>query len=266
MLGAIAGDIIGSVYEGKKRWLVERRVDFEPLFDPRARFTDDTVRSVAVADALMHRGDLADTFREYYHRYPGAGFGGEFRRWAESGRTGPYGSWGNGSAMRVGPVARMYDSPDEVLARAGETARVTHDHPEGIKGARATALATFLARAGAAKGEIRDEVGRRFGYDLSRSVDEIRPGHGFDASCRGTVPPALMAFLDSTSYEHAVRLAVSLGGDADALACIAGGVAAAFYGGVPPTIGGRARLFLDDDLLAVVAEFEARYPPAAGAG
>lgn len=264
MLGAIAGDIIGSVYEGKRRWLVERSADFRPLFAARACCTDDTVLTVAVADWVLHGGDLAVLLKDYYRRYPGAGFGGDFRRWAASEESGPYGSWGNGSAMRVGPVAWACDTAAEVLHRAEESARVTHDHPEGIKGAQATALATFLARSGAAKWEIRDEVERRFGYDLSARLDDIRPSFAFDSSCRGTVPPAIVAFLESADYEHAVRLAVSLGGDCDTLACIAGGIAAAAYGGVPGPIRAEALARLDGPLRSVVDEFEGRFPAAAG--
>src|SRR5215207_4008347 len=158
MLGAIAGDIIGSVYEGKKRWLEERTADFRPLFSPRARFTDDTVLTAAVADFLLHGGDLVTFFKDYHARYPGAGFGGDFRRWAASDDPEPYGSWGNGSAMRVSPVGQAFDTLDEVLWRARDTARVTHDHPEGVRGAEAVACAVFLARTGGTKADIRDEV------------------------------------------------------------------------------------------------------------
>ena len=260
MLGAIAGDIIGSVYEAKKEWMLERTPHFQPLFAPKARFTDDTVLTVAVADALMHGGDLATVFKDYYARYPGAGFGKGFRAWAASDSDEPYSSWGNGAAMRVSPVAWVADSLGEVLHRAKETARVSHNHPEGIKGAQATALAVFLARSGASKGDLRDEIERRFHYDLSFTLDEIRPTYVFDASCQGTVPQALVAFLESSDYESAVRLAVSLGGDADTLAAIAGSIAAAFYGGVPGPIRAEAMTRLDEPLLEVIAEFERRYP------
>ena len=259
MVGAIAGDIIGSVYEGKKHWLAARNAAFEPLFSPRARFTDDTVLTVAVADALLHGLDLVGCLKGYYARYPAAGFGGDFRRWAASEATAPYGSWGNGSAMRVSPVGWAFDTLAEVLRRAKETAAVTHNHPEGVRGAQATAAAVFLARTGSTKDELRDEVGRRFGYDLSFRLDDIRPAFAFDSSCQGTVPPALVAFLESNDYESAVRLAVSLGGDCDTLACVAGGVAEAFYGGVPEAIRVRALATLDDDLRGVVAEFAGRF-------
>nr|WP_240911158.1 ADP-ribosylglycohydrolase family protein [Paludisphaera soli] len=166
--------------------------------------------------------------------------------------------------MRVGPVAWAFETLAEVLKVAKETARVTHDHPEGVKGAQATAAAIFLARSGAAKWEIREEVERRFQYDLSFRLDDVRPFHVFDSSCQGTVPQALVAFLESEDYETAVRLAVSLGGDCDTLACIAGAVAAAFHGGVPGPIREQALDRLDDDLAGVVAAFEARFPPSAG--
>ncbi|QEL14453.1 ADP-ribosylglycohydrolase family protein [Limnoglobus roseus] len=266
MIGAIVGDIIGSVYENKISWMSSKRADFEPLFSPKARFTDDTVLTVAVADALLHGLDFTDAIRDYYARYPSAGFGGQFKRWANSDNPEPYGSWGNGSAMRVSPVAWAFETLDEVLHRAKDSARVTHDHPEGVKGAQAAAAAIFLARTGASKEEIRHEVERRFAYDLSFNLDDIRPSFVFDVSCQGTVPPAVVAFLESSDYESAVRLAISLGGDADTLACIAGGIAAAFYGGVPDAIRRQAVERLDESLLQVLTEFESRYPAAAGGG
>jgi ADP-ribosylglycohydrolase len=265
MLGAIAGDIIGSVYEGKKRWLLERSADFQPLFSPKARFTDDTVLTVAVADAMLRGQDLTSVLKDYFWRYPGAGFGGDFKVWAASDETGPYNSWGNGSAMRVSPVAWAFDTFDEVLHRAKETSRVTHSHPEGIKGAQATATAIFLARTGAAKWEIQEEVERRFQYDLSFRLDAIRPFYSFDSSCQGTVPQAIVAFLESSDFESAVRLAISLGGDCDTLACIAGSIAAAFYGGVPGSIREQALAHLDGHLSEVLARFEGLYPESTGA-
>lgn len=262
MLGAIAGDVIGSVYEGKKHWMAARTADFQPLFAPKARFTDDTVLTVAVADWLLHGGDLAELLKDYYGRYPGAGYGGEFRRWAASDDAEPYGSWGNGSAMRVSPVAWAFDTLAEVLHAAKESARVTHNHAEGIKGAQATAAAVFLARSGVDKWELRDEVERRFHYDLSFTLDDIRPTYAFDASCKGTVPQAMVAFLESSDFESAVRLAISLGGDCDTLACIAGGVAGAYYG-VPGPIREQVLARLDEPLKEIVAKFESLYPEAA---
>jgi ADP-ribosylglycohydrolase len=266
MLGAIAGDIIGSVFEGVDPWDWRgyfhdtRTPDFQPLFHRRARFTDDTVLSVAVAEHLLRGGDLVDLYKGYARAYPRAGYGGTFRDWARSDDRRPYNSFGNGSAMRVSPVGYACETLGEALAVARTTAEVTHDHPEGVKGAQATAAAVFLARIGSRKEEIREFVERTFGYDLGRPLDEIRPTFGFNVSCQGTVPPALRAFLESHDYEHAVRLAVSLGGDADTLACITGGVAQAYYGGVPAPIREQAIDRLDDRLRAVVEEFEARFP------
>jgi ADP-ribosylglycohydrolase len=262
MLGAIAGDVIGSVYEGKKAWQRERRPDFEPLFAANARFTDDTVLTVAVADSILHGTDLVDLLKEYARAYPDAGYGGTFRNWAASDNREPYNSWGNGSAMRVSPVGFAYPLLDEVLLRARWTADVTHNHPEGVKGAQAVAAAVFLARTGSSKGEIRALIERKFGYDLAPTIEDIRPSYRFDVSCQGSVPQAIIAFLDSTDFESAVRLAVSLGGDADTIACIAGGIAHAYYGGVPEAIREQTLARLDQRLRDVVAAFEARYQAA----
>ena len=254
MLGAIGGDIIGSVYEHRGI----KTKEF-PLFDPLCRFTDDSVLTVAVAHAILTDTPYVEALRSIGRKYPRAGYGRSFVEWLMSKDAGPYGSWGNGAAMRVSPVGFAYHTQQEVLAQAERTAVVTHDHPEGVKGAQATALAVFLARTGAGKEGIRDTIGQRFGYDLNRSVDDIRPSYGFDVSCRGTVPEAIIAFLDSESYEDAVRNAVSLGGDSDTLACIAGGIAEAFYGGVPTDIRQRIQLLLPHDLWGVTTAFCGRF-------
>jgi ADP-ribosylglycohydrolase len=259
MLGAIAGDIIGSVYEGKRSWQEQKNPHFDPLFATKARFTDDTVLTIAVADQILHGGDLVDLLKDYARAYPDAGYGGTFLRWAMADDSQPYGSWGNGSAMRVSPVGFAFDDLDEVLIRARWTAEVTHNHPEGIKGAQATAAAVYLARTGSRKDEIREYVERKFHYDLSPTIDQIRPVYTFDVSCQGSVPQAILAFLESDDYEHAVRLAISLGGDADTLACIAGGIAHAYYRGVPGPIRDQALARLDDRLRGVVEEFESRF-------
>lgn len=254
MLGAIAGDIIGSVHEGAGT----KRRDF-PLFTPKSTFTDDTVLSVAVAEVLLEGGDFVDAFHDYYHRYPDAGFGGIFRQWAANRARDPYHSFGNGSAMRVGPVGFAAGSLEEALVLARRSAEVTHDHPDGIRGAQAVAAVIYLARAGASKPEILTEVEERFGYDLSASLDDIRPGYRFDVTCRGSVPQAIIAFLEADGVEAAIRNAVSLGGDADTLACMAGGMAEAFYGGVPTPIAEEALLRLAPDLQRVVEAFRARF-------
>ncbi len=254
MIGAIAGDIIGSAYE----FHPIKTKDF-PLFPPGARFTDDSVLTVAIAHAILTGADYGEAVRTWGLRFPNAGYGSGFRRWLWAAQPRPYGSWGNGAAMRVSAVGFAFASRDEVLAEARRTAAITHDHPEGIRGAEATALAIFLARAGRTRAQVRVQVAAHSGYDLDRTLAELRPAYAFDPSCQGTVPAALIAFLESASYEDAVRNAVSLGGDADTLACIAGGVAAAFYGGVPPAIRAAVERILAPELWQVVLAFEQRY-------
>lgn len=231
MLGAIAGDVIGSVHEFRGT----KSVHFE-LFTPSSQFTDDTVLAVAVADCLLNGKDYVDAFLEYFRAYPHAGYGLRFFDWASAGRREPYNSYGNGSAMRVPPVGYAFDSLDEVLTEAARSAGVTHNHPEGIKGAKTIAAAVFMARRGDTKHQIRGTLQKMFGYDLSGSVDALRPAYQFDVTCQGTVPAALLAFFESRDYEDAVRKAISLGGDADTLACITGAIADAHYGGVPAHI------------------------------
>ena len=254
MIEAIAGDIIGSVYE-------HRRIKTKefPLFDPRCRFTDDTVLTVAVADAILTGQPYQQSLRVIGRRHPQAGYGGAFIQWLFADAPLPYESWGNGSAMRVSPVGFAFSTQEEVLEQARMSAEVSHSHPEGIKGAQATALAVFLARTGIGKEAIRTRVAERFGYDMNRSVDGIRPGYAFDVSCQGTTPEAIIAFLDSESYEDAIRNAVSLGGDSDTLACITGGIAEAYYGGVPEHIREDALKRLTPDLVALVDDFYRRY-------
>ncbi|MCL7940541.1 ADP-ribosylglycohydrolase family protein [Halomonas sp. ATCH28] len=254
MLGAIAGDIIGSVHEQAGT----KTRDF-PLFTPGSTFTDDTVLSVAVAEVLLEGGDFAEAFHDYYHRYPEAGFGGHFRQWAMSGDRRPYHSLANGSAMRVSPVGFAAGSLDEALSLARRSAEVTHDHPEGIRGAQAVAAVIFLARHGASRLEILTEIEERFDYDLAPRLDDIRPGYRFDVTCRGSVPQAIIAFLEAEGVEEAIRNAVSLGGDADTLACMAGGMAEAFHGGVPAPIAEEALARLTPELRRVVEAFRMRH-------
>jgi ADP-ribosylglycohydrolase len=254
MLGAIAGDIIGSVHEFART----KTTEF-PLFAGGSCFTDDTVLTVAVADCLLTGSPYVEKFHEYTHAYPNRGYGLGFWHWVQSGNREPYNSWGNGSAMRVSPVAYAFHTLEEVLQGARATAEVTHNHAEGIRGAQATAAATFLARQGASKKEIREAVEQQSGYDLSRPIASIRETYLFNESCQETVPEAITAFLESTDYEDAIRLAISLGGDADTLACIAGGMAEAFYGGVPQSIAQPAWALLDDKLRATVTCFCEKY-------
>jgi ADP-ribosylglycohydrolase len=250
MLGAIAGDVIGSVYEAHPI----KSTDF-PLFGPHSQFTDDTVLTVATAYSILERCDYAEAFRTFGRRYPRAGYGGAFYHWLFSSHSGPYNSWGNGSAMRVSPVGFAVESIDAVLEEAERSASVTHNHPEGIKGAQATALAVFLARKGENKDSIKTEMERRFNYDLSRTLDDIRPEYLFDVSCQGSVPESITAFLESKDFEDAVRKAVSLGGDSDTMACIAGGIAHAFYRKIPEDIAANVRERLPAEFLEVIDRF-----------
>lgn len=254
MIGAIAGDIIGSAYES----YCLKTTEFA-IFTAGSTFTDDTVLSVAVADCILNNKDYATTFKHYARKYPHAGFGGMFFRWAESNSLKPYNSFGNGSAMRVSPVGFAFDTLDEVLAEAKRSAEVTHNHLEGIKGAQAIVAAIFLARKQESRSKIRGFVEKHFGYDLDRTLAQIRPHYHFDVTCQGSVPQAIIAFLESDSYEDAVRKAVSLGGDSDTLACMAGGIAQAYYRTIPDYIIREVRNRLDEDLLKVVEQFNIKY-------
>ena len=250
MFGAIVGDVIGSHYEH----FPTKRTDFD-FFQVHSCVTDDSVLTVAVADWILHGGKLYDYFHDYVQRYPTAGYGGTFINWARCRDTKPYKSWGNGSAMRVSPVAYTRDSLEEILSLAKLSSCVTHNHPDGVAGAQATAGSIFLARTGHSKSEIRDFVSERFSYNLSRRIDDIRETYSFDVSCAGSVPESIIAFLESDSFESAIRLAISLGGDADTMACIAGSIAEPFYGGVPEELKQTAKGYLDQKLLAVVEKF-----------
>ncbi|MBD2459934.1 ADP-ribosylglycohydrolase family protein [Oscillatoria sp. FACHB-1407] len=252
MLGAIAGDMIGSVYEFDNC----RRKDF-PLFSPDSTFTDDSILTVAVADVVQQGGDYVTQFKQYYQRYPNpmGSYGARFIQWAISANPQPYNSWGNGSAMRVSPIGFAYSDLERVLQEAKRSAAVTHNHAEGIKGAQATAAAIFLGRTGHSKAEIRSYVETTFGYDLSRTLNDIRPVYEFNESCQGTVPEAIIAFLESTDFEDAIRNAVSLGGDSDTLTCITGGIAEAFYGGVPEAIAQTVLERLDPPLRYITETF-----------
>lgn len=254
MIGAIAGDIIGSVYEHNSI----KTKDF-PLFSPQTRFTDDTVLTVAVAHSILTGVPYKDAIKSIGRRYPDAGYGGSFIQWLLSENSDPYNSWGNGSAMRVSPIGFAFSTEDEVLSQAKMSAEITHNHPDGIKGAQATALALYLAKHGMDKQTIRTQIKDRFDYNLDRSVDSIRKSYSFDISCQGTVPEAIIAFLDSESYEDAIRNAVSLGGDSDTLACITGGIAEAYYGAVPAWIIDRVEEYLTPDLLEITRVFCLKY-------
>ncbi|MEM6771618.1 MAG: ADP-ribosylglycohydrolase family protein, partial [Bacteroidota bacterium] len=231
MKGAIIGDIVGSRLERSG----PKTTDFD-LFTTDCRFTDDTVLTIAVADAILNQKDYGEAIKAYALAYPDAGYGGTFRKWMRDELDEPYQSWGNGSAMRVSPVGWLYNDLETVLTQAKASALPTHGHPEGVKGAQAIAAAIFLARQGGGKEDIRKYVQEIFGYNLRRTVVESRPDYVFDVSCQGSVPEAIIAFLDSNSLVEAIRLAVSLGGDTDTQAAMAGSIAEAFYGGVDPAL------------------------------
>lgn len=246
MLGACIGDIIGSVFEFNA-W---KRREF-PLFSGKSRFTDDTVCTIAVAECLLDGGDPAAALRKWGYRYPGRGYGGGFAVWLRDAGMGPYDSYGNGAAMRVSPAAWLAGSLDEALALARHVTAVTHNHPEGIKGAEATVTAIWLARQGESPAAIRRRIHGAFGYDLSRSVDEIRPGYRFNETCQDTVPQAIVCALEARSFEDAIRNAVSLGGDADTLAAIAGPIAEVRFG-IPEEIRREGWLRLPGDMRSVL--------------
>ena len=250
LIGAICGDIIGSRYE----FCSTKRLDFD-LFTDQSRFTDDTVCSIAVADALMNGNDFVGKLKYWCRKYPKAGYGGKFKWWFRQDNTQPYNSWGNGSAMRVSAVGAFAKSTYETLALAEESAIVSHNHPEGIKGAQAAALAINLALRGCNKEEIKAQIETHFGYDLSRKYSDIQPRYTFDVSCQGSVPEAIIAFLESYDYESAIRMAVAYGGDADTQAAITGGIAAAYYGEIPEYILKECLSRLPLDIKELIAKF-----------
>ncbi len=256
MFGAIAGDIIGSPYE---HWPIKRE-DF-PLFTERSNFTDDSVLTVAVAYAILHKKDYGESIQLFARNYPRRGYGGKFYKWIFDEKRKPYNSWGNGSAMRVSPVGYAFDSVEDVLKEAKKTAEITHNHPEGIKGAQATALAIFYARLGKDKDFIRSEIAERFGYDLNRTVEEVREHYKFEVSCQKTVPEAIIAFLDSKNFEDAIRKAVSLGGDSDTVACITGSIAEAFYREIPEDIVVGVKRIISAELWEILRDFYKHYAP-----
>ena len=261
MYGAILGDIIGSPFEFDRG---NKSKEF-PLFSANSRFTDDSVMTIAVANAFLDaqpnadiewiRRRLVSSMQKYGKLFPRAGYGGMFRRWLKCDDPQPYGSFGNGSAMRVSSVAWLYNDLETVRSMARLSAEVSHNHPEGIKGAEATASAIFLARTGSTKAEIKAYIEENFGYDLSRTCDEIRPSYHHVETCQETVPEAITAFLEGESFEDVIRTAVSLGGDCDTLTCIAGSIAEGFYG-VPEILKEECRNRLPDALREVLTQLD----------
>lgn len=257
MLGSIIGDIVGSVYEFRNI----KTKEFE-LFSPKGNYTDDSILTIATADWLLHGGHAAHHYSHYGTQHPMGYYGGGFRAWlrrtSQSNDFSPYNSCGNGSAMRVGPVGWAFNTKEEVLAKAKESAECTHNHPEGIKGAQATALAILRARQGANKEAIRTELEQEFGYNLHFTCNEIRPTYTWGALCQNSVPQAIVAFLDGNSFEDCVRNAISIGGDSDTIGCISGSIAEAFYG-IAPELREQAMAYLPQEFKDIVTEFETKF-------
>ncbi|RAP51097.1 MAG: hypothetical protein BZ136_00150 [Methanosphaera sp. rholeuAM74] len=258
MIGAISGDIIGSSYEFNP----VKTKHFE-LYPRSSKFTDDTVLTLAVAKWLCTDEDtneesLVKIVKEICVKYPDSGYGRRFEQWLSTSNTQPYNSWGNGSAMRVSPVGWAKDTLSQTEELAEISAKITHNHIEGIKGAKATAGAVYLARTGSDKDLIKKYVEDNYGYDLERKLVDIRPEYKFNESCQETVPEAVICFLESNSYEDTIRNAISLGGDADTLAAIAGAIAAAYYE-VPDQITDMALSKLDENLKNIYNEFVGKY-------
>ena len=254
ILGAIIGDIIGSVFEHHNN----KSTDFH-LFCENTEFTDDSVLTFATMGSILNGIDYATAYQSYGRKFPHRGYGGYFRSWIRSDHPEPYNSYGNGSAMRVSPVGWAYDSLEEVLLQAKRSAEVTHNHREGIKGAQATAAAVFLARTGLTKADIKKYIQATYGYDLERRLDDIRPVYKFNETCQETVPEAIIAFLESEDYESAIRLAISIGGDSDTVACITGGIAEAFYRETPEWIVDNAMRILPADVIKLIEKFSLKY-------
>ena len=254
MKGAIIGDIIGSAYEFNPT----KNKDFI-LFTDKTAFTDDTVLTIAVVDHILNKRDYIDVYKEYPRKYTRRGYGGKFYIWAYTDQTEPYNSFGNGSAMRVSPIGWAFDTLEETLLKAKESAEITHNHPEGIKGAQAIAAAIFMARNKKSKEEIKKYIEDTFDYDLSRKYEDIQPEYSHVESCQESVPEAIICFLESKDFEDTVRNAISLGGDADTQACIAGSIAEAYYGGVPLELWNKCKEYLDAEILNLIDDFYEKF-------
>jgi ADP-ribosylglycohydrolase len=252
--GAILGDILGSQYEfGRPEMLDWQNV---PLCIPeKAGFTDDSVMMLAIKKALDGKLDLVDTMVEIGRKYPYCGFGGNFYRWIMTDDHRPYNSWGNGSAMRVTYVADYFTELKDVQDWAKKTAEVSHNHPEGVKGAQAIAACVFFCKEGKSKQEIKEYVEKTFDYNLNRRIADIRPTYDFDVSCQGSVPEAIIAFLEGNSFEEVIRLAISLGGDSDTIGAMAGAIAACCYE-IPQSLIERCNAILTEDLREIQNEFQ----------
>lgn len=253
MLGAIAGDVLGSIHE----FHPIRTKNFI-LLNPECVFTDDTVMTAAVADSLMNKIPYVESLQMWGRKYPRAGYGGWFNEWIHSDFPKPYNSFGNGSAMRCSSIGWLFDDEDSVLEEAKESAEITHNHPEGIKGAQAVALGVMLGRQGSTKLEIQEKLEALFDYDLSQTLEQVKFNYSFDVTCQGSVPQAIISFLESEDFEHAIRNAISLGGDADTQACIAGALAEGYYMNIPDQIKEFVLTRITPDILDVLHQLHVR--------
>ena len=250
MLGAIIGDVLGSTFE----FYPMKTKKFE-LLDNKSHFTDDTVMTVAVADSIMNEVPYTESLQQWGRKYPRAGYGGWFRKWIHQDYPKPYNSFGNGSAMRCSSIGWLFDDKESVLDEAKKSAEITHNHPEGIKGAQAVALGVLMGRKGSSKNEIKGKLEKLFGFNLNQKLEQIIPNYTFDSTCQGSVPQAIIAFLESEDFEDAIRNSISLGGDADTQACITGSLAEAYYKDIPDEIASFVKWRIEDDLLAVMHQF-----------
>ena len=255
IIGAVAGDMIGSLYNGKKTDASVTR-----LLTGKASFTGDSVMTIAVMDSLLNGKDYITVMQDYGRKFPDRSYGTAFSRWLRQDDPQPFNSWSNGAALRISPVGFACRTLSEVLDEAQKNARVSHSHPDGIKGAMAIAASVFLARNGRTKDEIRDYIESVFRYNLQKSIAEIRPGYIYDHSCQGSVPEAIIAFLESSDYESAIGLAISLGGNCSDIACITGGIAQAYYKEIPDSITESTVSMLTPDMYKIIAGFSNTYP------
>lgn len=247
MIGAVIGDMAGSTFEFNNI----KTKDFA-LYAKGSRFTDDTVLTMATLDSLLNAKPFVQSYKKWYRKYPNAGYGKRFIQWAESSSRQPYNSWGNGSAMRVSPIGLYCKTVEQVMDMAKESAETTHNHPEGIKGAQAAAAAVFLAGAGKNKEQIKNFIEDHFGYDLNEPLTSIRRWYKFDVSCQGSIPQAIIAFLEATGFEDAIRNAVSIGGDSDTIACITGAIAEAYFQNIPERLKAETLGRLDGDMVGLL--------------
>jgi len=255
MLGSIIGDIIGSVYE----FHPTKKYHFE-VFAEGSTFTDDTVLTIAIADALLNDKSFKNSVYEWARKHPKRGYGRKFWNWMVSKNPQPYNSFGNGSAMRVSPIGFLNVNIDKKLELAKQSANITHNHPEGIKGAMAITMAIHLALNGKDKKQIKEEIEESFQYNLSQDYQEVKVDYKYDITCPGSVPEALIAFLESSDFESAIRMAVSLGGDADTQACIVGGIAEAYYKEIPSDYINKAMFILPEEMQSIIMNYYKKYP------